>query len=82
MLPWTPEFQPDVPQNLMQPFPPPDNASHKIWSRLAIWYKRYTYLKLWTDDDGLRSIGILTALLSLYLAQVSMSRNTDSKTPV
>ena len=30
MLPWKPEFQSDQPQNLMQPFPPSDNASHEI----------------------------------------------------
>ena len=57
MLPWQPEFQSDLPENLMQPshYPlptPPDNASHEIRSRLAIWYQKYTYLKVWTDDGG------------------------------
>ena len=54
MLPWKPEFQSYQHQNLMQLFLSSDNVSHEILSRLAIWYKRYTHLKLWTDDNGRR----------------------------
>ena len=39
----------------MQPFPHPSDATHKIWSRLANWFQRYSSLKVWTtDDDGRR----------------------------
>ena len=41
LLPWKPEFWSNLPQNLMQPFPHPSNATHKIWSRLADWLQRY-----------------------------------------
>ena len=37
LLPWTPEFWSNLPQNLMQPFPHPNDATRKIWSRLANW---------------------------------------------
>ena len=30
-LPWKPEFWSDLHQNLMQPFPHPNDASDKIW---------------------------------------------------
>ena len=35
LLPWKPEFWSNLPQNLMQPFPHPIDATHKIWSRWA-----------------------------------------------
>ena len=55
LLPWKPEFWANLPQNLMQPFPHPSNATHKIWSRLADWLQRYSSLKVWTtEDDGRR----------------------------
>ena len=57
LLPWKPEFWSNLPQNLMQPFPHSSDATHKIWSRLAIWLQRYTGLKVWTTtttDDGRR----------------------------
>ena len=31
-----------VPKPLMQPFPHPNDASYKIWSRLANWLQRYS----------------------------------------
>ena len=37
LLPWKPEFWFNLPQNLMQPFPHPSDATHEIWSRLANW---------------------------------------------
>ena len=36
LLPWTPEFWSNLPQNIMQPFPHPSGATCKIWSRLEI----------------------------------------------
>ena len=33
LLPWKPEFWSNLPQNLMQPFPHPNDATYKIWSR-------------------------------------------------
>ena len=56
-LPWKPEFFPDLAQNLMQPFPHPNDASDKIWLRSAYWLRRNSCLKMFTDrqiDDGRR----------------------------
>ena len=47
MLPWKPEFWSNLPQNLMQPFPQPNDATHKILSRLANWLQRYSSSKVW-----------------------------------
>ena len=54
LLPWTPEFWSNLPQNHMQPFPHPSDATHKIWSRFANWLQRYSRLKVWTTmtEDG------------------------------
>ena len=30
LLPWAPEFRSNLPQNIMQPFPTPSDATHKI----------------------------------------------------
>ena len=35
-----------TPQNLMQTFPHPSYATHKVWSRLANWLQRYSSLKV------------------------------------
>ena len=35
-------------QNLMQPFPHPNDASDKIWLQSACWLRRYSCLKVWT----------------------------------
>ena len=48
-LPWTPEFQSDLAQNLMQPFPHPNEGSDKISLRLAHWLRWYSSLKMFTD---------------------------------
>ena len=55
-LPWKPEFWSNLPQNCMQPFPHPSDATYKIWSRLANWLQRYSSLKVWmtTTDHGRR----------------------------
>ena len=47
-LPWKPEFQSDLVQNLMQPFPHPNDASDKIWLRSVHWSQSYSCLKVWT----------------------------------
>ena len=58
------QFRSDLAQNLMQPFPHPNDGSVKISLRLAHWLRRYLSLKMSTDtqpdtqtDDG--STGIL-----------------------
>ena len=38
----------DLHQNLMQPFPHPNDASDKIWLQSACWSRRYSCLKVWT----------------------------------
>ena len=50
------QFWSNLPQNILQHFPTPSDATHKIWSRLANWLQRYSNLKVWTttDDDGRR----------------------------
>ena len=53
LLPWKPQFWSDLPQNLMQPFPHPKDATDKIWLKPAIGLLRYICSKMWstTDDD-------------------------------
>ena len=46
LLPWTQEFWSNLPQNIMQPFPNPSDATHKIWSRLANWPQRHSSSKV------------------------------------
>ena len=46
LLPWTPEFLSNMPQNIMQPFPIPSDATHKNRSRLANWPQRYSSSKV------------------------------------
>ena len=48
-LPWTPEFRSDLAQNLMQPFPHPNDGSDKISLRVVHWLRRYSSLKMFTD---------------------------------
>ena len=49
------QFWSDLPQNLMQPFPHPKDATDKIWLKLANWSWRYKCSKVWmtTDDRAL-----------------------------
>ena len=56
--------QVNLPQNLMQPFPHPYDATHKIWSRLTNWLQRYSSSKVWNfchsrasnfDDDSIKN---------------------------
>ena len=49
-------FDPICPQNLMEPFPYPKDASDKIWLKLVNWSWRCNCSKVWTtDDDGWRT---------------------------
>ena len=48
-LPWTPEFQSNLAQNLLQPFPHPNDGSDKISLLSAHWLPRYSSLKMFTD---------------------------------
>ena len=54
LLPWKPEFWSDLIQNIIQPFPQPNDASDKIWFRSTDWFQRYSCLKVWTHGrmDG------------------------------
>ena len=47
-LPWTPEFQSDLAQNLIHLSPLPNDASDKIWLRSAHGSQRYSCLNVWT----------------------------------
>ena len=47
LLPWKPEFQSYLVQNLIQSIPHPNDASDKIWLRL----RRYSSLKMFTDTQ-------------------------------
>ena len=63
-LPWKPEFESDLAQNMMQLFPNPNADSDKIWLRSAFWLQRYSCLKVWADvrTDG-RTDAISTPIL-------------------
>ena len=57
LLPWKPEFWSNLPQNRMQTFPHPSDATHKIWTRVANWLQTYSSLKVWTmTTDGRRPL--------------------------
>ena len=51
LLPWKTEFWSNLRKNLMQPFPHPSDATHRIWSRLANWPQRYSSSKVWMTTD-------------------------------
>ena len=50
MLSLQPEIQSNQPVNLMQPFPQPYEALHKILSDLANSVSRYSSLKVWMNN--------------------------------
>ena len=56
---WKPEFQFYLVQNLMQSIPHPNDASDKIWLRLAHRLRRHSSLKMFTDarTDGRTDAG-------------------------
>ena len=68
----------DPAQNLMQPFPHPNDGSVKILLRLANWLQRYSSLKMSTDpqtdtqtDDG------STGIHKLKIVRMSCSCHSD-----
>ena len=63
LLPWKPEFWSNLPQNLMQPFPIPSDATHKIWSRLANWLQRYSSSKVWNFRHSRASNSKMSGLI-------------------
>ena len=50
LMPWKPEFRSNLPQNHLQPFPRPDDATYKIWPRLVNWLQRYWSSKVWISS--------------------------------
>ena len=48
-MPWKPEFSSDLDQNLLKPFPHPNDASDIISFKSADWLQRYSCLKVLTD---------------------------------
>ena len=50
----------DLAQNLMQPFPHPNDGSDKISLRLANWLQRYSSLRMFTDA---RTDAVSTSIL-------------------
>ena len=74
-MPWQPEFHTDQPENDMQPFPLPDDASIEIRSRLANLLQRYTLLKVWTtDDDGRQMTPDYAILIAHPILQLRSAR--------
>ena len=55
--------QVNLPQNLMQPFPHPNDATHKIWSRLTNWLQRYSSSKVWNFCHSRASNSKLSGLI-------------------
>ena len=59
----SPMCQVNLPQNLMQPFPHPNDATHKIWSRLTNWLQRYSSSKVWNFCHSRASNSKLSGLI-------------------
>ena len=47
----------------MQPFPHPNDATHKIWSRLANWLQRYSNSKVWNFHHSRASNSKMSGLI-------------------
>ena len=47
----------------MQPFPHPNDATHKIWSRLANWLQRYSSSKVWNFRHSRASNSKMSGLI-------------------
>ena len=80
MLPWKPEFWSNLPQNLMQPFPHPSDATHKIWSRLTNWLQRWMSLKVWTTTDDRPLVYYKLALLAFGSVELTRSSKGNDHT--
>ena len=55
------------PQNLVQPFPHPNDATHKIWSRLANWLQRYSSSKVWNFHHSRASNSKMNGMIRLKI---------------
>ena len=72
-------FDPNLPQNLMKPFPHPNDATHKIWSRLANWLQRYSSSKVWNFRHSRASNCKMSGLFRPKIRSVVRSgRNSNS----
>ena len=86
-MPWKPEFQSDLAENITQPFPQFSNASDKIWLRLAHWLRRYSCLKVLTHGrtdahtDGRRLDWYTISSPCEPSAQVSLQKATRQYVP-
>ena len=49
--------------HLMQPFPHPNDATHKIWLRLANWLQRYLSSNVWNFRHSRASNSKMTGLI-------------------
>ena len=49
--------------HLMQPFPHPNDATHKIWSRFANWLQRYSSSKVWNFRHSRASNSKMSGLI-------------------
>ena len=47
----------------MQPFPLPNDATHKIWTRLANWLQRYSSSKVWNFRHSRASNSKMSGLI-------------------
>ena len=63
MGPWKPEFWSNLLQNLMQPFPHPNDATNKIWSRLTNWLQRHSCSKVWNFRHSRASNSKMSGLI-------------------
>ena len=63
LLPWKPEFWFNLPQNLMQSFLHPNDATYKIWSRLVNWLQRYPSSKVWNFRHSRASNSKMSGLI-------------------
>ena len=59
----SPKCQVNLPQNLMQSFPHPNDATHKIWSRLTNWLQRYSSSKVWNFHHSRASNSEMSGLI-------------------
>ena len=53
----------NLPQNLTQAFPNPNDATHNIWSRLANWLQRYSSSKVWNFHHSKASNAKMSGLI-------------------
>ena len=79
-MPWTPEFRSDLAQNLMQPFPLPNDGSDKISLRLAHWLRRYSSLKMFTDTQPDSQTDTQTTARLVYY-KLTLAGELKMKTP-